>query len=562
MKEKTIFISAVRDFKMYDAVIKTNPFVQKDNIVLEVIDNTAENRGLSKRYNDFLERYDYLEKAWFVFCHEDWEILEGIAKKLEDLDRNCLYGSFGARTVKTKDGQLKREYVGNIYDCAKDHTNLRKIGKEFKGLEKVDVLDCQVLIVHSDLINKHTLRFDEQFEWDLYVEDFCLNAFVKHAIVSRVLDLEVCHCSQVTDISQRPSCLEKYPYINEKYKQYSFAGIVRNIGGKSGNIQEGDLDVRMAGNGERSTIYQNRTFLENDPRYININYIKPDKRVLDVGCACGDFAFVLKKKKVVEVWGMEYDQGSIDIARKTRMFEEVFRVDLNDFDPKEYEQFYSYFNYIVFGDVLEHILDPKGILEKFKVFLREDGEFLLSIPNVAHASIKANLLLDDFSYTPCGLLDETHLRFFTYKTIPTLLAEIGLQIKENKVTYYNKIGFQSTNPYNTLPGSVKELIFKDFHSYVLQYVLGVGKSALPEKELLKINAEKMFIDERLAPRGLLEMRERDLSELEVSTEDDVSRLNMVLEKKDREIDGIKNSKFWKLRNMYLKILGVKNDSYE
>jgi len=555
--DKIIFISVVRDFGMYGKVIKDNPFVINDKIFLQPIDNTVENLGLPKRYNEFLDSYDYSQPSWFVLCHEDWEILESISAKLENLDKSSLYGSFGARLV-AQDGKLTREYVGDIYDCPKNNeNNLQRLGCEFENLTKVDTLDCQALIVHSDLIKKFKLRFDEQLFWDLYVEDFCLNAYIKHMIESKVLDLEVCHHSRISDISERPSVFEKSPYINEKYKNYTFAGIIFNIGSNIGQIINSDLKIRIVDQQDRCKTYNVPINSENDARFIAIEYIIPNKKILDVGCACGDFATVLKEKKPSKIWGMEYNQGSIDIARKTRMFEDIYRIDLNNFDSQNFQNFYGFFDYIIFGDVLEHINAPKMTLDLFKKFLKDDGFFILSIPNIAHASIKSNLLLDDFTYTPCGLLDETHIKFFTYKSIPSFLADIDLEIDKCQFTFQDKIGLQPSNPYDILPIEVQKYIFEDYHSYVCQYVMKAEKTTLSHQEVLKINEDKLVINESNAPKGMLDLRSADLDVVK-SQEEDFANLSEKLKNKEQEIAFIKSSKFWKLREKYLNFKGIKS----
>jgi 2-polyprenyl-3-methyl-5-hydroxy-6-metoxy-1,4-benzoquinol methylase len=550
--EKIIFISAVRDFQMFNKVIENNPFVADDDIILEPIDNTVENIGISKRYNNFLDKFDYSSPSWFVFCHEDWEIKESISNKLEKLAADSLYGTFGARIIE-KDGKKAREYVGQIYDCSKTGENLRKVGSRFENLTKVDVLDCQSLVVHSSLIEKHKLRFDENFDWDLYVEDFCLNAKTKFGVDSRVLDIEVCHWSQILNISERPNCKEKYPYINQKYRGHSFAGIVCNIGKEAENIAPGSIEIRSIGSQSRNEVYDYEIASENDARFISIEYIEPDKKILDVGCSRGIFAVALKEKKNARIWGMEYDIASIDVAKGTSIFEEIFQVDLNDFKPEEFQQFYNHFDYIVFGDVLEHIYAPKLILDNFRKYLKNDGYFILSIPNIAHASIKSNLLLDDFTYTPCGLLDETHIKFFTHKSIASFLADIDLEIGECRFTYQDKIGLQPSNPYEFLPAEIQMFIFEDFHSYVLQYVVKAKKTKLPHLKALKINENKLAVSESNAPKDLSNMRKADLDSTQLPTDDLKARLKV----KEQEIALMKSSKFWKLRERYLKLKGIK-----
>lgn len=546
--DKINFISAVRDFSMYKKVIQDNQYVKNDNIKLSPIDNTKNNLGLSKRYNDFLENYDYSKPSWFVFCHEDWEILESVEQKLNNLDRSSLYGSFGSRLID-QDGVLIREYVGDIYERSKNDDLFRKLGKYYKNFTKVDTLDCQTLFVHSELIHKYKLRFDEKFQWDLYVEDFCLNAYTKYSVESKVFNLEVCHWSPVLGINTRPHALDHRLYINKKYAGHTFAGITMDIGDNTDKIISEQPDIRMIDGKDRSKIYQTLITSANDARYIAMKYIEPNKKILDVGCACGDFAVALKAKKPAELWGMEYNQGSIDIAKQTKAFEDIYNVDLDNFDAKHFKQLFGFFDYIIFGDVLEHILYPQKTLDKFKLFLKSNGLFLLSIPNIAHASIKAGIISDEFTYTPCGLLDETHLRFFTKKTIPSFLSSINLEIVRNEFTFQDKLGCQPTNPYTSLPLQIKRYIFEDYHSYVLQYVMKVKKSNLSYPKSLIKNEKMLNINELNAPKGLIELRNNDLAEIG-NINDYTEHLELILDKKDHEIQLMKSSKFWKLRTLY------------
>ena len=86
------------------------------------------------------------------------------------------------------------------------------------------------------------------------------------------------------------------------------------------------------------------------------------------------------------------------------------------------------FDVVMFGDVLEHLLDPEAVLVKVVSLLNPDGYVVASIPNVAHASIVLNLMAGEFKDTDLGLLDKTHLRFFTRSSIETMFRESGYRI--------------------------------------------------------------------------------------------------------------------------------------
>jgi predicted TPR repeat methyltransferase len=92
------------------------------------------------------------------------------------------------------------------------------------------------------------------------------------------------------------------------------------------------------------------------------------------------------------------------------------------------------FDVIVAGDVLEHLTRPERLLALLKPIFARDGILMASIPNVANVTVRASLALGRFSYTDRGLLDRTHLRFYTRRTARTLLEESGFRIVFETVT--------------------------------------------------------------------------------------------------------------------------------
>ena len=163
------------------------------------------------------------------------------------------------------------------------------------------------------------------------------------------------------------------------------------------------------------------------------------------------------------------------------------------------------------------------------------------------------LLLDDFTYTPYGLLDETHIRFFTQKSISSFLADINLEIVKNKFTYLNKKGFQPTDPYTILDPKIKKVIFEDYQSYVLQYVMEVKKSKLEADKIVLINSQKLTITDKNAPQELSEIRSEDLRLVESEMYRDEKDKDALLKHKEHEIYLMKSSKFWKLRESYVRL---------
>lgn len=243
---------------------------------------------------------------------------------------------------------------------------------------------------------------------------------------------------------------------------------------------------------------------ENNAHASLLNFISNDAIVLDVGCSCGDLGSSLKMYRNSELYGLEYDADAIEIAKKTGVYKEIHQVDLDSFSVDDFEYYKEKFDYILCGDVLEHLRFPLKILKLLAQYLKKDGFFVASIPNVAHTSIKANLLVNDFTYTPVGLLDETHVHLFTDKSIAKLFAEAGLEIIDCDWTAEKINGNQPNNPYPNLPKSIKNFLFSDWSSYICQYIVKarvVGFADAYNENLNKIrmndnNAPDFFKDYR------------------------------------------------------------------
>src|SRR3990170_2747883 len=150
-----------------------------------------------------------------------------------------------------------------------------------------------------------------------------------------------------------------------------------------------------------------------------------NKRVLEVGPATGYVTEVLRRRGC-QVTAVENDPAAAEVAEK--FCERIIAGDIEKIDfPQTFGE--EQFDVVMLGDVLEHLVDPKGALERVRPLLRAGGCVVASIPNVAHASVRVMLLDGKFVYTEKGLLDHTHLRFFTKSGIETLFEEAGYHIR-------------------------------------------------------------------------------------------------------------------------------------
>lgn len=212
------------------------------------------------------------------------------------------------------------------------------------------------------------------------------------------------------------------------------------------------------------------SFKSNDSLTHLYNFIKPQTTVLDVGCACGGLAEALVKNKNCHAYGLEYNSQSVEACQKLNVFEEIHQQDLNYLQTNDYPSWVKKFDYIVCGDVLEHLMIPDNVLHILLSYLKDDGEILISLPNVAHASIKATLLQDNFTYTDLGILDKTHLHFYTYKTIAAFLHNHHLSLLEMSPVFLPLDGYQKES-FSDLSPEIQKYIEKDKHSSIVQYVM-------------------------------------------------------------------------------------------
>ena len=173
---------------------------------------------------------------------------------------------------------------------------------------------------------------------------------------------------------------------------------------------------------------------------IALRLIGRDRRVLDVGCATGYMCERLTETGC-QVVGVDADQLALEQARK--WCEQVVLSDL-DLDGLRNVPADPRFDAILFGDVLEHLRDPLPVLRQAIGLLAPAGFVVVSVPNVAHAAVRLALLQGRWNYSRVGLLDSTHLRFFTRSSLLDLLREAGLGVEtiERTVAPWNATEIQ------------------------------------------------------------------------------------------------------------------------
>jgi len=165
--------------------------------------------------------------------------------------------------------------------------------------------------------------------------------------------------------------------------------------------------------------------------------IRPGSRVLDLGCSQGLLAGPLREKDVRMV--------GVDSGPPERLAAEVEAYHRRDLEQPLELPLGRVFDYVVVADVIEHLRNRTQLMRSARRFLREDGRLIISTPNVALWFYRLSLLAGRFEYGPRGVLDETHVRFYTGASFRREVEKAGFQVIRQRVTALPfEVVFQST----------------------------------------------------------------------------------------------------------------------
>jgi len=212
----------------------------------------------------------------------------------------------------------------------------------------------------------------------------------------------------------------------------------------------------------------------NSPQALEVDLVGPNRRVLDVGCSTGFLGEALAVQGCT-VTGVELDPQAAAEAR-TRL-EAVVEADLNVMTLAELFPGRD-FDAIVFGDVLEHLMDPDAVLRSAVQLLAPGGAVVICVPNVTHGSLRLALLQGRWDYRETGLLDRTHVRFFTRESVLRMVADAGLHITDLRSTVLDPLGGEAEIDDEALPGTIVEWVRGQPDALNYQFVLraGVGRA--------------------------------------------------------------------------------------
>lgn len=202
------------------------------------------------------------------------------------------------------------------------------------------------------------------------------------------------------------------------------------------------------------------------------------RRVLDIGCAAGKTGEYIKHKfPQAKVYGVEVNRTAAALA--AQRLDGVFAGKFEDFDFTAHGIEPGSLDTVIVADVLEHIYDPWGVMVRLRPYLTADAQVLASIPNTRNLALMNGLAEGDWRYEPWGLLDVTHIRFFTLKAIRRYFHETGYRVAR---VHHNLDG-RLTNLYQA--NRDKPLVNVDFDKFTLKNVT--------QEELVELCTLQFFV---------------------------------------------------------------------
>lgn len=198
------------------------------------------------------------------------------------------------------------------------------------------------------------------------------------------------------------------------------------------------------------------------------------KRILDVGCAAGLLGRALKDAGAASVTGIEQNPQAAELAEEN--LDHVYVGGVEEFAALLSG---ANFDYVILADVLEHTANPWSLLASLRHSLTDDGRVVASIPNIRFYSIIARLIFNRWGYRESGILDKTHLRFFTLPTINEMFEGAGFSVERIERKYrlfenQSRIGRVGAVASRLFCRFVAPLLWRNFFTF--QYIVIAKKS--------------------------------------------------------------------------------------
>ncbi len=208
-------------------------------------------------------------------------------------------------------------------------------------------------------------------------------------------------------------------------------------------------------------------YTEKDDSYYNLvreeilNLIPSStKRLLDIGCGMGAISSMAKKKfNIEEVIGIEKFENAASVAST-----KLDKVICGDVESLQLEFSNNYFDCILCADIFEHLINPENVIKKLHGLLSDNGVMITSLPNIRHVVPLLKIIFNRLEYEESGILDKTHLHFYTLHTMKKMFSETGFEIQKIENNRSLSLKFKLAN-------IITFGLFKPFSIYQYIFVL-------------------------------------------------------------------------------------------
>jgi len=189
-------------------------------------------------------------------------------------------------------------------------------------------------------------------------------------------------------------------------------------------------------------------------------------KVLEIGAAYGETLFYLKQNGIAsEVVGVDIFED----AKNKQNYKPLDQFIFGDIEKIDLPEYFQHFDLILLADVLEHLFEPKSVLETLKKYLKEDGKIIISMPNIRYYSALYKIVFKgDFKYEESGIFDYTHVRFYCRKNIQDLLETAGYKVLKQESSIINYQGKSIAKLINLITFGIFEEFFSTQYFFVVK----------------------------------------------------------------------------------------------
>jgi 2-polyprenyl-3-methyl-5-hydroxy-6-metoxy-1,4-benzoquinol methylase len=191
-----------------------------------------------------------------------------------------------------------------------------------------------------------------------------------------------------------------------------------------------------------------------------------DLKILEVGAAYGETLYYLKQNGIAaEVVGVDIFEDT----KNKQNYKPLDRFIFGDIEKIELPEYIQHFDLILLPDVLEHLFEPKSVLETLKKYLKEDGKIIVSMPNIRYYSALYKIVFKgDFKYEESGIFDYTHVRFYCRKNIRGLLETADYKVLKQESSIKNYQGKSLSKLINLITFGIFEEFFSTQYFFVVK----------------------------------------------------------------------------------------------